>query len=29
MAPWTHLDERGENYDRQMKAIDLFAAALG
>ena len=29
MAPWTHLDERGANYDRQMKAIDLFAAALG
>ena len=29
MAPWTHLDERGENYDRQMRAIDLFAAALG
>ncbi|MBQ6328537.1 MAG: hypothetical protein IJI35_05940, partial [Kiritimatiellae bacterium] len=28
MAPWTHLDERGENYDRQMKAIDLFSAAL-
>ena len=28
MAPWTNLQERGENYDRQMKAIDLFAAAL-
>ena len=28
MAPWTHLDERGENYNRQMRAIDLFAAAL-
>jgi len=28
MAPWTNLQERGANYDRQMKAIDLFAAAL-
>ena len=28
MAPWTNLSERGENYDRQMKAIDLFAEAL-
>ena len=28
MAPWTNLQERGGNYDRQMRAIDLFAAAL-
>ena len=28
MAPWTNLAERGVNYDRQMKAIDLFAEAL-
>ena len=28
MAPWTNLSERGENYDRQMKAIDLFVEAL-
>ena len=28
MAPWQFLDARGESYDKQMKAIDLFAAAL-
>lgn len=29
MAPWGNLEERGEEYDRQMRAIDLFAGALG
>ena len=29
MAPWKGMAERGDDYDKQMKAIDLFAAALG
>lgn len=29
MAPWTNLEERGKNQEQQLKAIDLFADALG